>query len=1303
MNRFYLLMCACLLGILGSVPLQAATPLSLTKASPTITEDFNSMWDGTEALLPLPDEWRIDRQMTAPRTLNSYASAATEVMYTGGVSLASNAKNGTWNFGSSSDPADRAVGGLSTTVADGTRCISLMTRLLNADEAAISSFAISYNIEKYRDGDNTAGFVVQMYYSTDGTSWTSAGTDFYNYFAPDAATAGAAVVPISTTAVTAKNLKLDIAAGQYLYLAWNISVATGSSPNKAMGLSIDDVQVTATFADPASQSCFIYAEDATKWANLYLYAEGADRPFGDAPGSLPAGTTVRNGVSYKYFELPAPGTYTLTFSDGTAAHQYTATGVAITGDVFYSVNPLTLDVIADPDSYTGWVDPSRPPFVASGIYLRGEVNSWNADADWQFSDEGGGVYALYDKTLSGQFKVADASWSSACNYGSNGTSIQMDTPYTLQLGTNDNISTGSNSYACKRIQLTIADGVATLELQSDDSTEGLTSVYVIGDNNGWNYMDATGELTLTATEGVFSGQVTLHASEGANGRWLIYQRLGMVGPWGNAGGSAATAATTAGTLEKGSNASILTPAGTYEFSFNINTGEYSLTQLESVVSAVTLQPAATILVPTLPEEVKILSLNNSLIHYNDQDDVFNAIAEAMGKNARWTKHSLLGKTLNAHWNEGEGVTPAGSPGAKMLVRSDAWSHIILQEQSALPRTDLATSRANLVKWIEYIRENCPNPNAIIILPMNWAYAGDWENFTDFNTTFVKNYLALAQELGVVVCPVGVAYQNVYETEGSEGALTWFLDDRHPTPKATYMAACMEYGLIFGEDPANISYKPADISAADAASMRQYASAALLGFTNVVDHKAGTIRYSLKAHDQFGMELPVPDDMTVTLSGGGSLSGENVFTADGTLGTYTLTAANTTFTAQAQVTVAEAETEVIIDPAIELSADALTAEENFDGIGNAAEATLPTGWRIDRQTSGPRTVGTFRDADDATMYAGGVSLASNAKNGTWNFGSSDDDTDRALGGITTGVAGGSRAINVYAHYLSTCSQNIVDVTLSYDVEKYRDGSNEAGFDVQLYYSIDGKHWTSAGADFLTHFDADAATAGSADVPSVTVNVTGQLPEPIYRGCDLYLAWNISVASGTACNNAPALAIDNVVISGSLPVIPEAKHYVYVIDETGWDALGLYAWGDSEFFGAWPGITWAGETEVGGYIFKVFPFDTEGGNYSLIFNNWNNGSQLPDYSVTATRDYYFRLTDKVEEFTDHVQTTTVGEHNPANAITYANGIASASTALEVYTIDGRRVAAGERSIDLRPFAKGIYVVRTLDGKAVKKVMR
>lgn len=107
------------------------------------------------------------------------------------------------------------------------------------------------------------------------------------------------------------------------------------------------------------------------------------------------------------------------------------------------------------------------------------------------------------------------------------------------------------------------------------------------------------------------------------------------------------------------------------------------------------------------------------------------------------------------------------------------------------------------------------------------------------------------------------------------------------------------------------------------------------------------------------------------------------------------------------------------------------------MGTAADATLPEGWRIDRQTSAPRTVGSYAASQNQTMYAGGASLPSNAKNGLWNFGQ-DDSSDRAVGGISTGVADGTRCVNVYAHFLNTGIKNIENLQISYDVEKYRKG-------------------------------------------------------------------------------------------------------------------------------------------------------------------------------------------------------------------------------------------------------------------------
>ena len=144
--------------------------LQVTADATQVTQNFDGMWNGQEATLDMPQGWRVERQMSAPRTVGSFAAASTTVMYTGGTSLASNAKNGTWNFVSSSVPSDCSVGGLSTTVDGGTRCINLMTCLHNAGNEDITKLALNYDIEKYRDGDNAAGFAVQLYVSTDGVN-----------------------------------------------------------------------------------------------------------------------------------------------------------------------------------------------------------------------------------------------------------------------------------------------------------------------------------------------------------------------------------------------------------------------------------------------------------------------------------------------------------------------------------------------------------------------------------------------------------------------------------------------------------------------------------------------------------------------------------------------------------------------------------------------------------------------------------------------------------------------------------------------------------------------------------------------------------------------------------------------------------------------------------------------------------------------------------------------------------------------------------------------------------------------------
>lgn len=542
----------------------------------------------------------------------------------------------------------------------------------------------------------------------------------------------------------------------------------------------------------------------------------------------------------------------------------------------------------------------------------------------------------------------------------------------------------------------------------------------------------------------------------------------------------------------------------------------------SAKAEVALWPSFTTLLASEPATVKVLSINNSLIDYNDQYAMFNNIAKAMDKDAAWTKHTNLGKTLAYHFNEDPLV-----PNAKEVVAGEVWTHIILQEQSVLPKNNFTQFRANVKLWVDYIRANCPNPQVVIILPVNWPLTTE----TDYQATaatLIANYRLVAQEFGLVLCPVCEAYRQYQADHASTLATDLFTDDRHPTQAATYLAACMEFGLIYNIDPATVTWKPTALSADKATTMRTYAKSGLDAFVQVVDQHASTVHFEIHEVGSNGQSTALLED-----------AGTETFTQD----TTTVERTYDQQTLSAVVVMGEAATEKPAEkelPAISITG-LETISESFDAIGGedvdpapeektayVRETVLPEGWRIDNNTVSVRAVRSFRYASETTMYIGGQSLASNAKNGTWNFGATGS-TDRAIGGITSSIDGGARTINVMAHLHNDAGMDFNMLLLSYDIEKYRNGANEAGFVVQLYVSSDGEKWVSAGDNFRRSFTKDGNTNGAEIVPIVSEEVNGAVMCDLPDDGDFFLAWSISVASGTDCAKSMAFGIDNVLIT------------------------------------------------------------------------------------------------------------------------------------------------------------------------------
>ena len=153
---------------------------------------------------------------------------------------------------------------------------------------------------------------------------------------------------------------------------------------------------------------------------------------------------------------------------------------------------------------------------------------------------------------------------------------------------------------------------------------------------------------------------------------------------------------------------------------------------------------------------------------------------------------------------------------------------------------------------------------------------------------------------------------------------------------------------------------------------------------------------------------------------------------------------------------------------------------------------------------------------------------------------------------------------------------------------------------------------------TYFDMGAANTGLAENLIFNNNGAGnQLADYAYTiDHDVYLEVTSSGVTEIDPNNYTG---------GDTPEPqPSGLHYIYVDNQSGWDAISLYAWGDKEFFGNWPGVAPTGSKTVDGVDYIYWEFTSAGESENLIFNNSGAGEQTPDFNVVLDSDYYLTVT-------------------------------------------------------------------------------
>ncbi|MDQ6621114.1 MAG: SGNH/GDSL hydrolase family protein [Pseudomonadota bacterium] len=181
---------------------------------------------------------------------------------------------------------------------------------------------------------------------------------------------------------------------------------------------------------------------------------------------------------------------------------------------------------------------------------------------------------------------------------------------------------------------------------------------------------------------------------------------------------------------------------------------------------------------------RVLFIGNS---YTARHDLPALIAHQIG-NMRAQMVVAGGASLRRHWNSGR---------ASSAIESDAWTHVVLQEQSTLPIKNRARFHENVRLFDRAIRDVGAKP----VLYLTWARASAPESQSVLNAAVRE----IAAELGATIAPVGVAWACA-RSRYPDIALH-LADGSHPTGAGAFLSACVFSATLAGPDRALLTRPP----------------------------------------------------------------------------------------------------------------------------------------------------------------------------------------------------------------------------------------------------------------------------------------------------------------------------------------------------------------------------------------------------------------------------------------------------------------------------------------------------------------
>jgi hypothetical protein len=220
--------------------------------------------------------------------------------------------------------------------------------------------------------------------------------------------------------------------------------------------------------------------------------------------------------------------------------------------------------------------------------------------------------------------------------------------------------------------------------------------------------------------------------------------------------------------------------------------------------------------------VRVLLIGNSYTQANLMPHLLGRLSESV-RGARPLHVEAVvkgGYTLRQHLELGEAAT---------RIRRGHYDQVVLQGHSLSALNDpfeLDQSARLFHRMIE-------RTGARTVLYATWPREPDAEfyraqlgvrSFSAMASRVAHTYARLGGRLKARVAPVGRAFARALAA--APGLVLYRADGSHPTETGSFLAACVLYGTLTGEDPRASNYRPENVGERDAALAKRVASDAL---------------------------------------------------------------------------------------------------------------------------------------------------------------------------------------------------------------------------------------------------------------------------------------------------------------------------------------------------------------------------------------------------------------------------------------------------------------------------------------------